>query len=328
MFLKFHFINTDGCTGTFAIAIFNKDNVLIDNSTINILRDDFSSDTACSQGTFTDTPPGAMCRRWASGDSILIIEIPDKTITRIGISTWANTVYPLEKVTVYRSDTYDGIYTELCTIECDARIIGTYTMSYETAEYSIEPEPIPEPEPSEPIEQKPPIYQSGLNTNIFKNPQDQHLFDLSYLGVLNHERKTIEINQQNHYFQIGDVLYYDIKNHKFAKALARNTIESEVCGVVSEIIDIDNFVMITSGEIKTTRYTFTPGTILYLSDAYEGKLVSIEPAYTVKQIATQLSDGIMIDIQRGYRTPNTESGSETLESYTQAELDEIIKNIW
>lgn len=166
------------------------------------------------------------------------------------------------------------------------------------------------------------------NSTIYKNPQDQHIFDLSQIGILNHENKTIEINQQNHYFQVTDVLYYDIKNHKFAKALARNTIESEVCGVVSEIIDIDNFVMITAGEIKTTRYTFDPGTILYLSDAHEGKLVSIEPAYTVKQIATQLSDGIMIDIQRGYRTPNTESGSETLEPYTQAELDEIIKNIW
>ena len=166
------------------------------------------------------------------------------------------------------------------------------------------------------------------NSIIYKNPQDQHLFDLSYLGILNHERKTIEINQQNHYFNIGDVLYYDIKNHKFDKAIAKNSIESEVCGVVSEIIDVNNFVMITNGEIKTTRYTFNPGTILYLSDAHEGKLVSIQPSYTIKQIATQLSDGIMIDIQRGYRTPDTESGSETLESYTQTELDEIIKNIW
>ena len=166
------------------------------------------------------------------------------------------------------------------------------------------------------------------NSIIYKNPQDQHLFDLSYLGILNHERKTIEINQQNHYFQIGDVLYYDIKNHKFAKALARNTIESEVCGVVSEIIDVNNFVIITNGEIKTTRYTFNPGTILYLSDAHEGKLVSIQPSYTIKQIATQLSDGIMIDIQRGYRTPITYDSSDSLESYTQTELDEIIKNIW
>ena len=166
------------------------------------------------------------------------------------------------------------------------------------------------------------------NSTIYKNPQDQHIFDLSQIGILNHENKTIEINQQNHYFQVTDVLYYDIKNHKFAKALARNTIESEVCGVVSEIIDVDNFVMITNGKIKTTRYTFAQGTILYLSDVHEGKLVSIQPAYTIKQIATQLSDGIMIDIQRGYRTPNAKSSSETLEQYTQAELDEIIKNIW
>ena len=60
----------------------------------------------------------------------------------------------------------------------------------------------------------------------------------------------------------------------------------------------------------------------------EGKLVSIEPSYIIKQIAIQLSDGIMIDIQRGYKTPNIESSSEILEPYTQAELDEIIKNIW
>lgn len=166
------------------------------------------------------------------------------------------------------------------------------------------------------------------NSTIYKNPQDQHIFDLSQIGVLNHERKTIEINQQNHYFQVADVLYYDIKNHKFAKALARNTIESEVCGVVCEIIDIDNFVMIASGEIKTSRYTFDEGTILYLSDVSTGKLVSIEPKYTIKQIATQISDGIIVDIQRGYRTSETESSSGPLEPYTQDELDEIIKNVW
>ena len=136
------------------------------------------------------------------------------------------------------------------------------------------------------------------NSTIYKNPQDQHIFDLSQIGVLNHERKTIEINQQNHYFQVADVLYYDIKNHKFAKALARNTIESEVCGVVCEIIDVDNFVMIASGKIKTSRYTFDEGTILYLSDVNTGKLVSIKPKYTIKQIATQTSDGIIVDIKK------------------------------
>ena len=324
MFLKFHFINTDGCTGTLAIAIFDKDNQLIDNTTVNILYDDFQDDVACTNNIFTDIPSLTyFCRRWMSGDSILIIEIPDKTITRIGISTWANTVYPLEKVTVYGSDTYNGIYTELCTIECDARVIGTYTMSYETVEYSIEPEP----EPSEPVGPKPIVYQSGLNTNIFKNPQEPHLFDLSSIGSVIHEDKTIQINQIDHYFQKGEVLYYDVRTNKFARAIAVNNIESEACGIVSDVIDKDNFVLIAKGLLETDQYTFDENTPLYLSDAHAGKLVSIQPHSVIKQIAIQATNGIIIDIQRGWKTTST-SSSENLEPYTKAELDEIIKNVW
>ena len=169
---------------------------------------------------------------------------------------------------------------------------------------------------------------SGLNTNIFKNPNNEHLFDLSYFGILSREKKTIEINQKNHFFQVGDALYYNINEHKFDKAIAKNTIESEVCGVVTQVIDIDNFVIITGGKIQTNRYSFPEGTPLYLSDINSGKLVSIEPAYTVKQIAIQLLDGIMVDIQRGFRTPITYTSSDSLETYTKIELDEIIKNIW
>lgn len=165
------------------------------------------------------------------------------------------------------------------------------------------------------------------NSTIFKNPQDQYLFDLSILGTITHENKVIEINQQNHYFQVGDVLYYNVKTQKFAKAVAVNNIESEVCGVISKVIDKDNFIVLTEGEIKTNRYTFNVSTRLYLSDVYPGKLVSIKPQYVVKQIATQTVDGIMINIQQGLRTPEA-SSSEELESYTQEELDEIIKNIW
>lgn len=165
------------------------------------------------------------------------------------------------------------------------------------------------------------------NSIIFKNPHDQYLFDLSILGTIIHENKTIEINQQNHYFQVGDVLYYNVKTQMFAKAIAVNNIESEACGVVSKIIDKDNFIILSKGEIETDRYTFNIDTPLYLSSANPGKLVSIEPQDVIKQIATQTINGIMIDIQRGYRTLNP-SFIEELESYTQEELDEIIKNIW
>lgn len=165
------------------------------------------------------------------------------------------------------------------------------------------------------------------NSIIFKNPHDQYLFDLSILGTIIHENKTIEINQQNHYFQVGDVLYYNVKTQMFAKAIAVNNIESEVCGVVSKIIDKDNFIILSKGEIETDRYTFNIDTPLYLSNVNPGKLVSIEPQDVIKQIATQTINGIMIDIQRGYRTLNQSFFGE-LESYTQEELDEIIKNIW
>lgn len=166
------------------------------------------------------------------------------------------------------------------------------------------------------------------NSTIFKNPQNQHLFDLSCLGTVAHENKTIEINQQNHFFQVGDVLYYNIKTNMFAKAVAVNNIESEACCAVLEVIDKNNFIAIARGKIPTTRYTFEEGTLLYLSDGHPGKLVSIAPQFVIKQIATQTSDGIVLDIQRGYYNTTTITPSETLESYTHEELDEIIKNIW
>lgn len=165
------------------------------------------------------------------------------------------------------------------------------------------------------------------NSTIFKNPQDAHLFDLSSIGSIIHEDKSIEINQQDHYFQIGEVLYYDVRTNKFARAVAVNNIESEVCGIVSDIIDKDNFVMIAKGLLETTQYTFDVGTALYLSDVHPGKLVSIEPLSIIKQIAVQTTDGIIIDIQRGWKTTST-SSSEELEPYTKSELDEIIKNVW
>lgn len=165
------------------------------------------------------------------------------------------------------------------------------------------------------------------NSTIFKNPQDQHLFDLSSIGSINYKDKSIQINQENHYFKVGEVLYYDVTVNKFLRAIAVNNIESEACGVVSEVIDNNNFFIISKGLLKTDKYNFTIGSKLYLSDASPGKLVSIEPQNVIKQIAIQAANGIIIDIQRGWKTTNI-SLSEELEPYTKEELDEIIKNVW
>lgn len=165
------------------------------------------------------------------------------------------------------------------------------------------------------------------NSTIYKNPQDQHIFDLSQLGTLIYAGGSVRIDQDNHFFQIGDVLYYNIKEKKFAKAVAVNNIESEVCGIVSEVINKDAFVVLSEGLLETDKYTFNEGTELFLSDAHPGKLVSIPPSNIIKQIAIQATNGIIVDIQRGFRTIKPPA-TEEMEPYTKEELDEIIKNIW
>jgi hypothetical protein len=165
------------------------------------------------------------------------------------------------------------------------------------------------------------------NSIITKNPHEHYVFDLTKIGTMDHIENFTQITQASHYFQVGDILYYDVNTKLFSKALAINNIESEVCGIVSDVKDKDTFTIISSGEIITPRYNFDTGTPLFLSDVYPGKLVSIKPSYVVKQIAIQIDNGIKIDIHQGQRI-SVSVPTEELESYTQDELDEIIKNIW
>ena len=166
------------------------------------------------------------------------------------------------------------------------------------------------------------------NSTIFKNPYEQEIHDFSFVGTYKTIDKTIQIEQQNHGFQVSDVLFYNIKLKKFDKALAINAIESEVCGIVSKVLGINTFQIITEGFLETDRYNFPIDTPLYLSESTPGKLMSIAPINVVKQVATQTTNGIMLDIRRGYKISEDEYTDEELEVYTKEELDEIIANIW
>jgi hypothetical protein len=168
---------------------------------------------------------------------------------------------------------------------------------------------------------------SGLNTNIYKNVFNKQVSDLSFIGQVKYQGDSMEFTQERHNFQPGDVLYYDAVSKKFDKALAINTVESELCGVVCEIVDVDTFVLTTSGYVKLDKYQFDIDKPLYLSENVPGKLQSIAPVSVVKQIATQSYNGIIVDIQRGFKISDTEIDF-SLEPYTQEELDEIIKNVW
>ncbi len=166
------------------------------------------------------------------------------------------------------------------------------------------------------------------NSTIFKNPEEHGVLDLSMLGTVNYVNNSVSITQKDHFFKTGDVLFYNVQESCFSKAYAINNIQSEACGVVSKVLDKDSFEIISKGLVETSRYTFDIGTILYLSEVVPGKLVSLPSSNIVKQIATQVSGGIMVDIKRGYHAGNPEEAVEELEPYTKEELDEIIKNIW
>lgn len=165
------------------------------------------------------------------------------------------------------------------------------------------------------------------NSIIYKNPEEYSVLDFTNIGIKLYEDKIMDIHQENHYFDVGDALFFNIKTNKFEKALAENNIFSEVCGVVSKINSIDDFEIISHGEIQTGRYAFELNTKLYLSDIQPGKLLSIHPAVIVKEIATQIEDGIFVNIKRALKTTAT-SDTNTYENYTQEELNEIISNIW
>lgn len=167
------------------------------------------------------------------------------------------------------------------------------------------------------------------NSLILEVPYGHDIHDLEFLGVYEHIDKDVTIQQENHGFQVGDVIYYNIQKQTFEKALAINTMESEVCGVISSVIDNHTCKFITSGFILTNRFKFDTDTPLYLSELIPGKLVSMAPNMIHKQIAVQMPDGLRIDIQRGYRLKLEEESTQTdFQPYTQEELDEIIQNIW
>lgn len=166
------------------------------------------------------------------------------------------------------------------------------------------------------------------NSIIYKDPEERQVFDLSSVGTIFMTGESlIEIHQERHKLRIGDVIYYDIIEKKFDMAIAQNTIESEACGIVNQVVDEDNFTFIPKGLFETDLYSFTPGSVVYLSGSVHGKLTSIRPDNVVKEIGIIVPNGIMINIQRGFRARISDN-LEELEPYTEEELQEIIKNIW
>jgi hypothetical protein len=72
-----------------------------------------------------------------------------------------------------------------------------------------------------------------------------------------------EVEQTDHGFAVGDVLYLD--GTTYAKALANDEAKAEVVGVVSSIVDDNKFVVTSSGYIEEGLLGLTAGSVYYLS---------------------------------------------------------------
>lgn len=92
---------------------------------------------------------------------------------------------------------------------------------------------------------------------------------------------SVEVAQSGHGFIIGDVLYFDGTN--YVKAIASATNTAEVVGIVSEVVDTDNFVATTAGyieeglELDVDGDPLVAGSVYFLSADTAGGLTLNEP---------------------------------------------------
>lgn len=139
----------------------------------------------------------------------------------------------------------------------------------------------------------------------------------------NANSNILEINQVAHGLSVGNVVYLK-SDGKYAKAFAEDSDRIEVVGVITEVVDADNFVITVSGEFQSTDYnSYANGTVLYLSDKTAGVLIN-NPVDYMKPIAIKISTGILINIQRA----NAYSFEGTFLHYSAEEITEAIESLW
>ncbi len=168
--------------------------------------------------------------------------------------------------------------------------------------------------------------QQHNNSTIYRNPEE-YAQDISYIGAVPAQDTSVIIEQKNHYFIVGDAVCYNIKYDEFHKAVALNTVDSEVAGIVSKIISPDKFELVAKGIVVDTKYNYPEGTALWLSEVTPGYLTSIQPTNVFIKVATQSSSyAIDVNLERGYYI-KPETPEAPYRGYTKEELDEIIQNI-
>jgi hypothetical protein len=169
-------------------------------------------------------------------------------------------------------DNVNGIYYD--TISSGQRRLGMLVYVYETQSiYQL----------------KPPVLYSVWNgytslqrqTILSDNSNWNLLFTVS--GDTNSSYRIYkQFTKTTHGYICGDVIGFDPTLDDFLKSTTTNAITAEPIGIISEVIDINNFNLTYSGYVTTTGMTdisgntLTAGYIYYVSNV-AGKLTKIQP---------------------------------------------------
>jgi len=97
----------------------------------------------------------------------------------------------------------------------------------------------------------------------------------------------IQFTKVGHGFIVGDIVRYDDANG-FVKALADTTENARMVGMVSRVVDADNFGIVVSGYVNDLQTELTPGDTYFLSDTVPGGL-SLHPGNIVKPCVQTLT---------------------------------------
>lgn len=114
------------------------------------------------------------------------------------------------------------------------------------------------------------------------------------------------VAQTAHGLAVGDVVKSSGTDGEYDKAQADTAANAEVVGIVSAVLDVDNYTITTSGSITDAAVvpTETAGTVLFLSEATAGLLTTTEPTdlgYISKPVAimTGSNESMIVTPLRG-----------------------------
>lgn len=118
---------------------------------------------------------------------------------------------------------------------------------------------------------------SGFYKTYFKT--DGILYKLNSAGLESEVNSSssatsIKISQAAHGFSVGNILRYN--GSVYVKSQADSDANAEIYGMVSQIIDVDTFVLVTEGRVSGLS-GLTAGATYYLSPSVAGEMTSIEP---------------------------------------------------